>query len=105
MRCLIQNSVNRKYIYNNPKHRTSKEDLAAIPFTEEGLKNLIKEGVKEAVDEQKENEDQNAFIEKAKGKYYEAYTDLAKIVKETQGKFNIGVDNRKLNEEKYSLKK
>ena len=64
---------------------------------------MIKEGVKEAVEEQKEIQDQNLFVGKAKQKYYETYTDLAKIVKETQGKFNISVDNRKLNEEEKNI--
>lgn len=64
---------------------------------------MIKEGVKEAVEEQKEIQDHNLFVGKAKQKYYETYTDLAKIVKETQGKFNISVDNRKLNEEEKNI--
>lgn len=47
--------------------------------------------------------EQDLFIGKAKPKFYEAYTDLSKIVKEAQGKFNITVDNRKLNEEEKNI--
>ena len=76
-------------------------------MTEGKLKSLIKEGLKEAQqevkDENKENEEQQVFIENAKPKYYEVYTDLSKIVQEVQGKFNIDVDNRKLNNEEQNI--
>lgn len=76
-------------------------------MTEGKLKSLIKEGLKEAQqelkDENKENEEQQVFIENAKPKYYEVYTDLSKIVQEVQGKFSIDVDNRKLNNEEQNI--
>lgn len=76
-------------------------------MTEGKLKSLIKEGLKEAQqelkDENAEAEEQQEFISKAKPKYYEVYTDLSKIVQEVQGKFNIDVDNRKLNNEEQNI--
>ena len=76
-------------------------------MTEGQLKSLIKQGLKEAQqelkEEDKENEEQQNFIANAKPKYYEVYTDLSKIVKEVQGKFNIDVDNRKLNSEEQNI--
>jgi uncharacterized protein (DUF3084 family) len=68
-----------------------------MPFDEDRLKEIIKEGVKEATEEKNEVIEQELFIGKAQAKYYKSYTDLAEIVKQTQGKFNITVDNRKLN--------
>lgn len=59
--------------------------------------------MKEAQEEQEEKKQQDLFIGKSKAKYYEAYIDLSQIVKETKGKFNIGVDNRKLNEEEKNI--
>lgn len=70
---------------------------------EKRLKDIIKESVKEVAEEQQEEKEQDLFIGKAKPKFYKAYTDLSKIVKETQGKFNISVDNRKLNDHEKNI--
>jgi tartrate dehydratase alpha subunit/fumarate hydratase class I-like protein len=48
-----------------------------MPFDENRLKEIIKEGVKEATEEQNEVREQDLFIGKAKPKYYKSYTDLA----------------------------
>jgi hypothetical protein len=77
--------------------------LESYPVNEQRLKNLIKESVKEVAEEQNEEKEQDLFIGKAKPKFYKAYTDLSKIVKETQGKFNITVDNRKLNDQEKNI--
>lgn len=94
-------------MFSDPKRATSHEDLQAVPIHPGDLKSLIKEGVKEAQEEQKleelEAKEQAEFIQKAKPKYYEQYADLQKIVKEAQGKFNIHVDNRKSNSHDKNL--
>lgn len=74
-----------------------------MPLNEKRLKEIIKEGIKEAADEQQEVKDQDLFINKAKPLYYNTYTDLAEILKQTQGKFNITVDNRKLNQSEKNI--
>jgi len=82
---------------------SSTNDLQSYPINEKKLKDLIKEGVKEANEEQQDEKEQDLFIGTAKPKYYKAYGDLSEIVKETQGKFNITVDNRKLNEDEKNI--
>jgi hypothetical protein len=72
-------------------------------LNEQKLKDIIKEGIREVNEENLEAKEQDLFVGKVKPKYYEAYTDLSKIVKEAQGKFNITVDNRKLNQEEKNI--